>query len=635
MLVSGVGVQYWVQQQQTARACDQFGAQLRERWSDATRAELDAALRQSGLSFADDTADRLLPRLDDYAAALHEQGRAICRAESIEGTLSAELYERAKLCVEERQAAMGTMLDSIDPARVASLERSLTLVAKLPTIDPCGDRAELESPSLMLPSDPDERSAVSNLKIALASLSLDPPPEQAQATLAEGRRLLAEAESLGWAPAVALALTDVATLEHVVGAQEQSYRTHARAFEVSVAAEREDLAAINAAQAAVLATDVASSIESADIWAKVARALASGTSTETPWKLHVVAGGGSVAMRKHDFEACVDAFTQAEDLATRVLSPHHPFVAQGMVNRSSCLLSMGRWDEGFEVQRKALDRLVDLYGLRHPMVAVTRLNRAIALKQRGRYDEALAAADEAYDVLSELSDSDGFKYRAAISVRAGLLQMLGRWSESLEEYNRITHGQGRHVLQQRIERATVLAHLGRIEQARAEAQQVFAQLSSELDEEDPTLARADLALAEVLLLADDSERALHHARSGMKRLAKTDGKNAQFADYLRVLADAQLRRGERAAALETVGRSLELWADHPPDNPFAALARFVLAQAVYPDDPARARALAQRASTALRRSGEGFFGYADRIDAWLAEPSAALVPAPSEPATSP
>ena len=61
-------------------------------------------------------------------------------------------------------------------------------------------------------------------------------------------------------------------------------------------------------------------------------------------------------LRRHKYEAAIQAFDQAEEQFTAKYGKDHPYVVGAMSQRAFCLVELGRQGEGAQVYREALSR---------------------------------------------------------------------------------------------------------------------------------------------------------------------------------------------------------------------------------------------------------------------------------------
>ncbi|MBK6843234.1 MAG: hypothetical protein IPG88_13165 [Gemmatimonadetes bacterium] len=133
-------------------------------WDAARRAEVAAAIRGTGLAYADDTWERVARRLDDYAAAWVQQHGDACQATYLRGEQSPALLDRRMACLHRAHTELRTLVDVLVGADAPVVEHAAEATAQLPPLARCADIQAMlaERPPLA------EAAAQSQLREALA-----------------------------------------------------------------------------------------------------------------------------------------------------------------------------------------------------------------------------------------------------------------------------------------------------------------------------------------------------------------------------------------------------------------------------------------------------------------------------------
>src|SRR5690606_4586663 len=88
--------------QRLVAGCEEAGDEVEQGWSPADRERVRTALIGSGLSYAEETAARVIPWLDDKASAWRRARTGVCLDVTVDGRWSPDLEERGLFCLDER-----------------------------------------------------------------------------------------------------------------------------------------------------------------------------------------------------------------------------------------------------------------------------------------------------------------------------------------------------------------------------------------------------------------------------------------------------------------------------------------------------------------------------------------------------
>jgi eukaryotic-like serine/threonine-protein kinase len=235
------------------RACASAGAELDEVWATSS-----------------DTADRVLPGLDAYAQEWSRLREQLCVTAMTTGTRTDEMRARSEACLDERRAALATLVELLAHAEPRTVLHAAESAAALPPVAPCGDDAWLlAQPSP--PTDPVQRDEIAAARRTLAQqavrtrLGEPPQPSEVQA-------LLERARVLGWQPLVA-EIGYVLGLVHAAhGDNERAEAQLVEAYFVAHAAAYEQLAADIASELCAVVGRQSGRVQEGKRWGRLARA---------------------------------------------------------------------------------------------------------------------------------------------------------------------------------------------------------------------------------------------------------------------------------------------------------------------------------------------------------------------------
>ncbi|HWB80755.1 MAG TPA: serine/threonine-protein kinase, partial [Nannocystaceae bacterium] len=196
-------------------------------WPGQTRAAIDAALRDTRLTFADDTAERVAIRVDDWVQEWRAVARAACDADE------PALRDAVRACLAERRASLATLLDRFAKPDVAVVRGAVSWTAGLARATDCADGAALSRRPRPAPADVQ--------RVAEVSAMIDRVRAEASGTSAADEAV-ATARAIGWPPLLADALTARARLADGEGDATAAVRMLEEAYAIATAANADDQA---------------------------------------------------------------------------------------------------------------------------------------------------------------------------------------------------------------------------------------------------------------------------------------------------------------------------------------------------------------------------------------------------------
>ena len=659
----------WHERSVAARdlACVATGDDIAAVWNDDARAGVRAALIATGLGSAGITAERLMPWLDRASASWAEARVGLC-LDLARGAISAAVDERARWCLDERRAALESLVAELGRADPALVLRAVGAAAALEAPAQCRDVGWLAH----LPAPPEQGRealrAVQGELLRAASL-------QAAGRHGEGLRLaeasLARAEALAWPPLVASARHRVGSVlaaqgEHFTRAEaalEAAYFEAARAGAAGVLVD----AAIDLVY--VVGQELARPLEG-QRWGRLASValetlepqpgLRSANLRNNLGNVHRVAGEYEQAQALHE---------QALALREQALDPDHPDVAGSLNNLANIHFTRGDVATSRSLHERALAIRERTFGPEHPDVASSLNNLGNVHYQTEAFAEALVLQRRALairertlgvdhlDVANSLNNLAGIHHaletpgavvpvlERALAIRERALgpdhpavaESLGNLAIALETLG--TPGEARALHERSLaihERtlgpdhpavATNLTDLARIHEASgdlAEARRLLERALAirerALGPEHLDLAVGLQALATVELALGDAEAATSLARRALAIFTASLGPaDANLAGPLECLAGAALVAHRADEAVELATRASELLAATATVPGLAARVDFLRARALWEADRERprARALALRSRDELRAAGGQEVALAE-AERWLA-----------------
>ena len=512
-----------------AAPCEGVGTEVQAIWNDVRSAEVESALTQSGLAFADSTWSNVKGDLDRYASDWSRMRDEACHAALVDRSQTEDEHDRRVRCLQRRRRDLGGVVEVLARADADLVPRAPTVVGGLLPLERCADLEALAQ-DIEPPADPGVRQRVGELRTELdrvRTLRLAGRQKDAVELAAE---IADEAERLSYAPVVAEALYWRGTMAGDEGRIDDA---------------RSDL--IDSAAYAQRSghSDFLASAYIGLIWTATGKEDGELVRMWGRWGRAVIARGQGDEMELARLEEALGRFyADAGDLA---LAYEHTKtgvelgqgdtpqnVAMALNNLGEVSRRLGRLDEAEAHAWGAYQVRRSLLGGDHPNVAMSLLNLGNIAQFRGdldtaksRYEEALAIYDRAF--------GEGSIDSAAAHNNLGL------------------------IATQREDPAEAIARLGKAKQIREEI----------LGPENPALINTLANLGRAHSDAKEHDKAIALTRRALELAEKQLGKgHPGMAWPLSAYAIALVLSGDKAAAMDPARRAVEaatagFGEDHP------------------------------------------------------------------------
>jgi eukaryotic-like serine/threonine-protein kinase len=628
VIAAGAAWQRWDRSMRIA-TCERAGEAIAVIWNDDARETLRAALVGTNVSYAEETAAKVMPWLDEYARSWQGARFEACMDATVAGTWDANILDRSVWCLDERRMKLEALLRELSRAEPETVENAVPAAAALTRVEACLDADLLER----LPSPPSEhREEIRETRVELSRANALQQMGSYEEALILARGALARAEALGWPPLVVdgriqlgISFNSAGNYAEAEGVLETAY------FEAIEAGVLEGAATAADELVATVGYRLARTREAVG-WARHAEgslrqvADLEGTRMATHFTnlglVHHTAGA---------YEEAKDRQERALAIREEALGPEHPLVASSLLNLGLAHQSMGAYAEAESLFARALAIQQQALGPEHPAVALGLNNVANVHhvteaypKARALYEQALTLQERALgpehpdvartltnlgSVRRSMHDYDDARalYERALSIRektlgaehpdlAGSLNNLANLHLATKSYE-----EARTLLQRALaiwESAlgpehfyvgVTCSNLGSVHAAQGE------------DDEAKAYFERSLAVLETALGVDHPD--LAHALIGLARTVLVQGK-----------ARDAVALSQRAVKLRETANS---------STAMVAEARYWLARSLWEanDDEQTALALAEQAREGYREAGSASAESLEDVQAWLRSPT--------------
>jgi eukaryotic-like serine/threonine-protein kinase len=201
-LVAGAGL---IQEEEQEPPCRGAAGKLAGVWDTAGREGIRNAFRAAGGAGAADDAARVEVALDRYARTWIASHTDSCEATHVRGEQSESLLDLRTQCLDERLAALRTLIDQFRRIESKGIRVAAQAVDSLEPLDLCDNAAALRD-VVPPPSDPASRVRLDELRSRLTVVRALSGTGKYKQALEQGGKLVADARAFRYRPLEAEAL---------------------------------------------------------------------------------------------------------------------------------------------------------------------------------------------------------------------------------------------------------------------------------------------------------------------------------------------------------------------------------------------------------------------------------------------
>ena len=346
--------------------CKGAEGQLAGNWDDDKRAEAEAAVLATGLSYAKDTWSRVESRLDDYADGWVSMRTEACEA-TARGEQSDRLLDRRMACLDRRLSEVGAFADVLGHADTAVVDRAVWAAANLPRLEDCADLAYLEAQTNP-PADPAQAQAVAKLRAELARAQVLERVAHNDEALQVVQTAAASAEQLDHAELRADALRLVGSLHARSGDAVAAEDALSEAALTAAANEHDQVAAAAATEMMYVVGTRPGEYKKGLLWGWYAESAVKRLGEGGVAEADMLDGLGEVFLAHGKLEQAKTNFDKAVTLRRELLGDDHPSVARTLRSLGDLHVQAGDVGAAKSRYQAALDITERAFGSMHPEV---------------------------------------------------------------------------------------------------------------------------------------------------------------------------------------------------------------------------------------------------------------------------
>lgn len=621
-LVAGFGLRELALRR--ARVCAGGEAKVEELWNPRRKAAVHDAFRATGLPFAEETWAGVERALDRYTSDWAGMHREACEATRVRGEQSEALLDRRMFCLDQKLRDAGALIDLFRQADGAVVEKSVAASADLPALASCADLSALNA-RVPPPSDPKIRAAVRSVGQQVAAARASFAAGRYQTGLEPARRAVAAAGKIAYPPIRAEALA-------VLGGFQERTEDFAAARETlhsawwTAEAGADDEVKTRAATELMRVERLQTRFDAGSDWGRFAAATLDRLGSEPSLKAGYLLELGLLRSEEGKYDEALAPLREAVALRRRSADRAElvgPLGSLGMVLHRNGEHESARkaYEEALALGRREL-------GAEHPEVASMLQRVGNLLFDQGRFEESAAYSRQALAIREKVLGADHYQVGSSLNSLGNALSELGRQGEALACYERAAALQGRAFGESSPGVAVTLNNMANVylKQRRFDLteklfRRVYEIRTKALGPEHPSTA---LALHNLGVTLDQSGRpgeALAWFERALRISEKALGPDhPNVIETLLAIADAEIHQGRPERALPPLERAWKTAEKGGLDADLGGRTRFALASALRgaKRDPARAKAIAERALADFASLGKDGEDSRKDVEEWLA-----------------
>ena len=358
--------------------------------SSERKAAIHRAFAASGKSYEEQAYTSVARLLDQYVARWTGMYTEACQATHVRGEQSSEVLDLRMACLTERLGNARALSDEFAAADGKVVENAVSAAAALPSLDRCGDVAQLRA-VVKPPEDAATRKRVDDLRVELAKFIALRDLGQCARAIPKADSLIAAARSVGYQPLLADALFAAGQLGNNCGDHTETLQRLKEAHVAASASRYDEVAAQASALIPSFAINHLDQVLVAREWLMVARGDVARLGHETLADAMLAQAEGMLASTERDYARALAAADRSIEITQRLLGPDDALTIQWEANKGNWQEAAGRLDEALQTVIKARERFERLLGRDHPRVALVWNNEGEVLNLLGRYTEAEVA----------------------------------------------------------------------------------------------------------------------------------------------------------------------------------------------------------------------------------------------------
>lgn len=422
VVLLGLGGGAWFYQQSRELVqCEREASSVADVWGAGQRGNVEQAFLGSGVSYAADSLERVVPFLDGYADQWTDLRHDVCIDELEAEQRTPAQNELAIECLGIRKRELEALVSELERGTPSIVRDGIVAAANLPAVSRCVDEISLQERADG-PSDPQQRDAIERVRERVSSARRRIIVADFDVAFAQATEALQEAESVGWPPLEARARLALADATYGMSRYTEAEAGYRDAFTLALASGHDSIAASAAGGIArILGVDRAHP-EDGLPWVDIAQALNTRMGRESG-DIHRLRG--MLLTDAGDPRVAEEEMDRAVELDEARYGIGHPTTIVSLQTRCSVYSKRGRYDEALACLEQALELQTELLGPAHPTVGAAKNNIGSLHARTGELALGLAALQEALEIRERALGKDHVDVAKSLLNLGAITAMMG------------------------------------------------------------------------------------------------------------------------------------------------------------------------------------------------------------------
>jgi eukaryotic-like serine/threonine-protein kinase len=561
-------------------ACTGEGDRIDEVWNDVVGEGLRAEFVSIDANAGPETFERTTPWLDAYAETWRTARTDVCVRAEIDGTLDAELADRAVACLEDRRAALEVSLEVLGEGEASLLPRAVNTAARLERLDACVDDRELAR--LESPTEENQRIELAALRRELARSAALQTAGRFDDAVPAARDALVRAQYVGWGPVQDEAGVRLGKVLERIGDYDGAASSFTEAFFLAGSGGGDGIA-VDAAAGLVLVASRRAQLDDGMLWGRLGDLLLSRIGGDPGLEAASLFNArATVLLARGDDDAAIAELERALAITENILGTRHPDPATIHNNLGAAYLARADFDAASEHFEAASATFDEVLGPRHPSSGLAALNLGNLAASREDHERAIELFERALAIYRDSFGPNHPDVASVLTSLGGVHRARGASTAALDRF-REALGVRERVLGP--EHPDVAASLGNIGNVHVD------------------LGAHELGLSYLERALPILERAYGPAHREVAIAALSIG-------------NAHLHAGRPTRALVPLERAVGIFDAEDERGTMPGLADFLLAKALW-ETGDRLRALDTARSARATYQDARLYADAEEVEAWL------------------
>ena len=402
-------------------------------WASSAKVDIREAFISTGLGYAEDTWDRVVPRLDAFVSSWRSMHVESCEATLVRHDQTEHVHSLRKVCLQQKKEQFRSVVQRLRSATPNVVDRAAELVSGF-SLDRCQDATALLA--VPPPESPAVSESVAKVRSAVIQLGVQYEVAAYDEGLTSSEVVVRDAEATGYPAVIAEALYWRGVFLHRTHDYAESVAVLERAYGIALEANHLDLAADASRELTWVAGYFLAKPELGFQWSITARGLARLRDAGGPREAHSLGRLGKLEAFMGRSRAAQTHLLAAETMYRRHLGDAHPKLGAVVMDLGTSFFGEGRYEDALVHYRRALEIHRATYGPRHIRVARAHQNVGIALINLQLWAEAEQSLELAREIYARSGKGATYEEGMLFHNLGQLAKRLGRTSVAIARYSR-------------------------------------------------------------------------------------------------------------------------------------------------------------------------------------------------------